>query len=159
LVRNVMDWRVRRSLALMHAELARPLSVALLAEAANLSQSRFSHLFREHTGESPGRYLRNLRLDCALVLLFGSALSIKEVMASVGFNDPSHFTRDFSERYGATPTEVRAHTDGGGKEALDTWLSSRNGQETAGSAKHRQRGEHAAAFMFEAWRDGRAKGA
>jgi AraC-like DNA-binding protein len=37
-----------------------------------------------------------------------SSLSIKEIMARVGFSDPSHFTRDFSRRHGASPRKIRA---------------------------------------------------
>ena len=33
--------------------------------------------------------------------------SIKQIMARVGFNDPSHFTRDFTRRHGAPPRAIR----------------------------------------------------
>src|SRR2546422_11337894 len=93
-----MDWRIRHTIAAMQREIAHPLQLSTLARRVNLSPSRFSHLFRKETGQPPARYLHELRLDSALMLLYDSTLSIKEVMAAVGLNDPSHFTRDFSER-------------------------------------------------------------
>ena len=83
------------------------MSVAELAAAVNLSPSRFWHLFREQTGTSPLRYLHALRMQRAHALIERSFLSIKQVMAHVGINDPSHFARDFKRLYGVPPTELR----------------------------------------------------
>jgi AraC family transcriptional regulator of arabinose operon len=91
----------------MERTLAGPVSVAELAAAVNLSPSRFWHLFREQTGTSPLRYLHALRLQRAHALIERSFLSIKQVMAQVGINDPSHFARDFKRLYGLPPTELR----------------------------------------------------
>ena len=103
-----MDWRVAQAIATMERHLERPLSVAELARRVNLSISRFAHLFHTELGRSPARYFRELRLDRARILVEESNLSIKEIMAAVGFNDPSHFARDFARRYGASPREMRA---------------------------------------------------
>ncbi len=102
-----MDWRICRTLRYMQQNIAEPLHVNSLAKYVNLSSSRFSHLFRQETGQTPARYLHDLRLDRALLLLQDTALSIKEVRAAVGVNDPSHFTRDFTERHNLPPSEIR----------------------------------------------------
>jgi transcriptional regulator GlxA family with amidase domain len=103
-----MDWRIRIVVDLMKSELDRPLAVSALARSVNLSPSRFTHLFRHELGCGPAHYLRELRLDRARHLIEESTLSIKEIMASVGINDPSHFTRDFTRRHGASPRRFRA---------------------------------------------------
>jgi AraC family transcriptional regulator of arabinose operon len=103
-----MDWRVQTVIDAMLRELDRPIAVSALARSVNLSRSRLTHLFRVEVGCSPGRYLRGLRLDRARQLVEESSLSIKEIMARVGFNDPSHFTRDFTRRHGASPRKIRA---------------------------------------------------
>jgi AraC family transcriptional regulator of arabinose operon len=155
-----MDWRIGRTLAVMQKHIARPLRLSTLARQANLSLSRFSHLFRQETGKSPARYLHDLRLDCALMLLYDSTLSIKEVMAAVGFNDPSHFTRDFSERHTVSPTEFRACAHGCDEQTVvANWLSSRNGQQTAASANGTPRPTWQPHAIFDVWRNERAKGA
>jgi transcriptional regulator GlxA family with amidase domain len=87
----------------MQRRMGDDVSVPELAQAVNLSRSRFAHLFKQETGVSPARYLRDQRLDRARDLLERTFLSVKEVMAQVGFNDPSHFSRDFQRIYGASP--------------------------------------------------------
>ena len=111
-----MDWRVRTAIDAMHRDLGQPLAVSELARRVNLSRSRFTHLFRAERGCSPARYLREARLERARQLLEDSSLSIKEIMVRVGFNDPSHFTRDFSKRYGVSPRTFRARARSPGQE-------------------------------------------
>src|SRR5262245_5789204 len=103
-----MDRRVRTVIDVMLAEIARPIAVSELARRVHLSRSRLTHLFRAEVGCSPGRYIRQVRLDRARQLVEESSLSIKEIMARVGFSDPSHFTRDFTRRHGASPRKIRA---------------------------------------------------
>ena len=78
-----------------------------LSRSVNLSTSRFYVLFRAEMSMSPARYVKSARMDAAKELLETTFLSIKEVVAQVGFKDQSHFVRDFKERYGLGPTEYR----------------------------------------------------
>ena len=108
-----MDPRVHQALTLLHAGYAGPLSLRDLARAAGLSPSRFRHVFREQVGTFPARYVRALRMTCARLLLERTSLPIKDVMAQIGLNDPSRFTRDFHRVYGRTPIGWR-QADGPG---------------------------------------------
>ena len=103
-----MDQRVQIALALMKEDLRRELSSDELARSVNLSPSRFSHIFKTETGTSPARYLRTLRLEHARELVKTSLLSVKQIMASTGFTDRSHFDREFKKAYGLTPVQYRA---------------------------------------------------
>jgi len=91
----------------MHREMAQPLSVKALCALVNLSCSRFRALFAAQTGLSPLRYLQRVRLRRARLLVERTFLSVKEVMALVGYNDPSHFARDFRRAHGAAPSTFR----------------------------------------------------
>lgn len=102
-----LDPRIIWAIEEMQRRLGEDLTLDELAERVNLSRSRFAHLFRGQTGVSPGRYLRDFRLDRARLLLETTFLSVKEVMAAVGFSDPSHFSRDFHQAFGAPPREWR----------------------------------------------------
>jgi AraC family transcriptional regulator of arabinose operon len=132
-----MDWRVRFTMDLMRRDLGRPLPIAVLARRIHLSPSRFAHLFQRDTGHSPARYLRELRLDRARALAEESVLSIKEIMVRVGFNDASHFTRDFTRRHGAPPRTIRARAHSPGLSGGRLWWRSTIRQRTAESAKDR----------------------
>ena len=103
-----MDTRVEWVIGQMERCLHRRIGVADYARAVNLSPSRFAHVFCEATGLPPARYLQALRLDRARQLLERSFLSVKEVMAQVGYSDPSHFSRDFSRHHGMAPSRVRS---------------------------------------------------
>jgi transcriptional regulator GlxA family with amidase domain len=105
------DMRVRQVVRLMDEHRAAPLSVEQLARAVNLSPSQLTRLFREHTGSAPARFARELRLRHAYELIQTSFLSIKEVMAAVGWSDPSHFCRDFKRKYGVSPKGLRRRDD------------------------------------------------
>ena len=92
----------------MQRHLAEHMAVTDLASRVNLSPSRFRALFTAQTGVGPAQYLQWLRLRRARLLLERTFLSVKEVMGLVGYNDPSHFARDFRRLHGAAPTSFRA---------------------------------------------------
>jgi AraC family transcriptional regulator of arabinose operon len=103
-----MDPRLQIVIALMKRELHRDLSLNELASAVNLSLSRLHHLFKAETGTTPAQYLRLLRMEHARKLLESSFLSVKQIVASVGGRDRSHFEREFKKQYGLTPTQYRS---------------------------------------------------
>ncbi len=102
-----MDKRVERIIAIMKTDLRQDFNVSKLAKSVNLSPNRFNDLFKTETGTPPIRYLKSLRMAKAATLLSNSFLSVKQVMARVGFRDESHFARDFKRIYGSAPTQYR----------------------------------------------------
>jgi transcriptional regulator GlxA family with amidase domain len=107
-----LDERVASAIAIMERQRAEPIGIDELARAVNLSPSYLTRLFHQHVGCAPAHYDRQQRLQRAYELITGSFLSIKEVMAAVGWNDPSHFSRDFRRQFGLSPRALRAaHSD------------------------------------------------
>lgn len=106
-----MDWRVQKFLSLVEAQQPADSDRSLLKEAGialRLSDSRLRHIIKAETGLSPGQFVRVLRLHGARELLESSHLSVKEVMAKVGFNDKSYFARAFKQAFGAPPSSYRS---------------------------------------------------
>lgn len=87
----------------MRTHLAEPLTVAALAEQVNLSPSAFTRTFREVTGTSPYRFVKELRLDTARDLLVEEGLGVADIAAAVGYASTSHFIKEFRSRFGTTP--------------------------------------------------------
>ena len=101
------DPRIQIAIDFMSANLHQRFLVSELAVLTNLSARQFSRLFRDQTGRSPGKYLRTLRMDRASRLLATTLMSVKQVMAMVGYTDKSDFTRDFRVAFGLTPSAYR----------------------------------------------------
>ena len=100
--------RVRRVVDYMHAHMDEALSLAELAQIGGLSLSRFARTFRSATGQPPHRFLLDLRLEQARILLEQSELPIIEVGLRCGFGQPSHFAAMFRKATGLTPRAWRA---------------------------------------------------
>lgn len=102
------DPRIQAAMDAICADLRKPLNVSDVAEIAGLSLSRFAHLFRQTVGTPPQRWIELQRLNRACQLLGMTSLSIKEVAAEVGFDDPFYFSARFRRRLGQSPKAFRA---------------------------------------------------
>jgi len=87
----------------MRARLTQPISVDEVARSVAMSPSHFAHRFRAVARVSPMRYLKQLRLEQARLLLIGSGARARQAVASVGYESASHFARDFKQSFGASP--------------------------------------------------------
>jgi len=93
---NVIDKaRVRAAIDFMKANLHRRITRAEIAGAVRLSTAYIADIFKIETGIALGEYLIKLRMEKASQLLVTTFLSIKEIMAEVGFHNKSNFTRSF----------------------------------------------------------------
>ena len=104
---EIPDPRITWAVEHMQRRLHEPIAIAALAARVNLSPSRFRYLFALQTGVAPTLYLQRLRLRRARLLIERTFLSVKEVMALVGYSDPSHFSREFRRVYGVSPSALR----------------------------------------------------
>lgn len=77
------------------------------ARLSGRSLSAFKRDFREIFGMSPGRWLRERRLERARTLLSSGALQVSEVAFQCGFENLSHFSRAFKEQFGHAPGALR----------------------------------------------------
>jgi signal transduction histidine kinase/DNA-binding response OmpR family regulator len=71
-----------------------------------LSSAQLYRKIKALTGKTPALYIRSIRLTKAMELLTEGKLSISEVAYSVGFSDPSYFSRIFSKEFEQTPSSV-----------------------------------------------------
>jgi two-component system, response regulator YesN len=101
------DPRVRAAVDFIDANLHRTITLSEIAKAINVSVEHLSRVFKIDTGFSPIDYLIRLRLEKAHQLLKTRFLSVKEVMAAVGYNSKGHFAKHFKRRFGITPSEYR----------------------------------------------------
>jgi AraC-like DNA-binding protein len=83
-------------------------TVGQLAELAHLGESAFRVAFVRTTGSSPRRYLEERRVEHAARKLVETDRPIGEIAASVGYDDPYHFSRVFRRVTGMAPRTYRS---------------------------------------------------
>jgi two-component system, response regulator YesN len=81
------------------------LGVASAAEAFELSESRFSQVFKEATGTTYAAFLEGVRIDKAREMLAGKRAKVDEVALSVGYANSCSFRRAFKRVTGVSPSE------------------------------------------------------
>ena len=101
-----------KSIEFMRANVARSLTLQELSRHAGLSPTRYSALFREQTGASPVDHHIRLRMQAACHYLDTTALSVKEVAAKLGYDDPYYFSRIFQKILGCSPLVYRRSVKG-----------------------------------------------
>lgn len=82
------------------------LSLGMFAYFTGRSISSFKRDFRKVFGTTPGSWLKKKRLEEAYYQLSTQNRKPGEVYAEVGFEDLSHFSYAFKQKFGASPNEI-----------------------------------------------------
>lgn len=100
---GLSGYKLKRVEEFIDANLEEDLSLAELAEVADLSQFHFARAFRKSTGQTPQQYLMQRRIERAKELLAKNDLPIIEISLRTGFKNQSHFTTLFRKFTKFTP--------------------------------------------------------
>ncbi|MCP5088389.1 MAG: AraC family transcriptional regulator [Rhodobacteraceae bacterium] len=96
--------RVAKAIQKVRAEFRSPLGISDLASAAGMSASSFHTHFKSVTGTTPLQYQKDLRLIEARALLVDRNNTVSEAAYAVGYESPTHFSRDYSRKFGLPPS-------------------------------------------------------
>jgi len=116
------DVRLRLAENRMEELLDDDIDVAAIAARVGLSVSQLTRLYLKEFKMTPGRRLREKRIERAKEFLVASQLSVKEIAVSCGFQDPNHFCRIFKKYNRVSPGRYRKtiHNPKRGEETSDT---------------------------------------
>lgn len=78
-----------------------------ISDEFQISESYFSHMFKEKTGVNFSTYLENIRMSEAVKLIQETDISLNELYIAVGYNNANSFRRAFKKVYGVTPSSMR----------------------------------------------------
>lgn len=98
-IADLEEW-IRRNLA-------RNLSVQVLAAKADLSPRHFARVFREKTGTPPAQYVEDIRAEEAAHRLVHTTAGLRSVAQAVGFGSVETLHRVFKRHYGQSPAAYR----------------------------------------------------
>ena len=103
--RRTMPPVVEAALGLIRRDYAFLEGIAELAERLEVSQEYLTRCFCKYTGVTPGKYLNQVRIENAKLLLRQGDHSIQFVSDACGFANANYFARVFRKSVGVNPRE------------------------------------------------------
>jgi AraC-like DNA-binding protein len=91
----------------IHDNVAEPLSLRAIAEAAGVVPAHVNRLFRSRLGTTPMAYVWARRVDAGVELLASTGLPVGAIADRCGFQTSFHFSRRVRRATGLSPTQLR----------------------------------------------------
>jgi AraC-like DNA-binding protein len=95
--------RIARAIEWLRQEFDQPLRIDDIAQELGMSVSSFHHHFKAVTAMSPLQFQKQIRLQEARRLMLGEDLDAASAGYRVGYNDASHFNREYKRLFGLPP--------------------------------------------------------
>ena len=96
---------IRQAQQLISAHIREKLSVPLVARQVDVSPSYLTALFHKNLQISPGEYIRRIKLQESKQMIRENKYNFTEIAAQLQYSTVHHFSRQFKEKFGITPTE------------------------------------------------------
>jgi len=104
---------LENSLAFIHENLVRPLTLDDLARHGKMSKFAFVRKFKRLCGRTPMEELRLTRLDRARTLLLTTNLPVKAIAPAVGIGDEYQLSKLFRSHFNLSPSHLRTRSSQG----------------------------------------------
>ena len=95
--------RIARAIERLRKEFDQPLRIESVAQELGMSVSGFHHHFKTVTAISPLQFQKRLRLQEARRIMLGEHLDAASAAYRVGYDDASHFNREYKRLFGLPP--------------------------------------------------------
>ena len=96
---------IRHAQQYISTHIREKLSVRLIAQQMDVSPSYLTVLFQKNLQISPGEYIRRIKLQESKQMIRENNLNFTEIAAALQYSTVHHFSRQFEEKFGITPTE------------------------------------------------------
>ncbi len=96
---------IRRAQQFISSHVRSRLSVPLVAQNTDVSTSYLTALFRKHLQISPGEYIRRIKLQESKQMIREGTLNFTEISQVLQYSTIHHFSRQFKESFGITPSQ------------------------------------------------------
>ncbi|MCG3725085.1 AraC family transcriptional regulator [Vibrio cincinnatiensis] len=95
--------RISKAIGWLRMHYSEPLNIEELASHLQMSTTTLYHHFRKHTSMSPLQYQKWLRLNEAQRLMLNDNSGASSAAFQVGYESPSHFSREYTRLFGISP--------------------------------------------------------
>jgi len=95
---------IAKAIQVIRNDFRSQLSIPDLARTAGMSGSSFHSNFKSVTGITPLQFQKDLRLIEARAQLTENGQSVSNAAYMVGYESPTHFSRDYSRKFGISPS-------------------------------------------------------
>ncbi len=108
-VSTVAPWHVRRAIDYMHANIAEPFTMSMVADEVGISIRALQTGFKTFRGTSPGAYLRTIRLKAVHDQLRDpfNQQSLRDICTRWGFFHAGRFSATYRSAFGESPRDTR----------------------------------------------------
>ena len=96
---------IRRAQQFVGEHVREKLTVPLVARHVDVSPSYLTALFRKNLQISPGEYIRRIKLQESKQMIREDNMNFTEIAAALQYSTVHHFSRQFKDKFGITPTE------------------------------------------------------
>ena len=96
---------IRRAQQYISSHIREKLSVPLVARMVDVSPSYLTALFHKNLQISPGEYIRRIKLQESKQMIREDNMNFTEIAAALQYSTVHHFSRQFKDKFGITPTE------------------------------------------------------
>ena len=96
---------IRQAQQYVAAHIREKLSVPLVAGQVGVSPSYLTVLFHKNLQISPGEYIRRIKLQESKQMIRENNMNFTQIASALQYSTVHHFSRQFKEKFGITPTE------------------------------------------------------
>ena len=96
---------VRKAQQYISSHIRNKLSVPIVSAGIDISPSYLTALFHKHLQIAPGEYIRRIKLQESKQMIRENTMTFTEIASALHYSTVHHFSRQFKEHFGITPTD------------------------------------------------------
>ena len=102
---NYRDELFERIVAYVESKIYEPLTVAEICQQFSMSRSSLQLLFKNAVGQSPKRFINDMKLEKSRQMLRENKYTVSEISLKLGYSSIHYFSNAFNQRYHISPSE------------------------------------------------------